>query len=139
MKKILSIILLIFILFSSFGSTCSARNSLFNNTTNQIPYCNDGDDCGLREGIKAIENIDGIENNRSASEYIQDILGYILSFLALIAIIIIIYSGIVLLTGLGDQEKLTKTKNIILYAVFGLVIIFLAGPFIKFVISSFYS
>lgn len=139
MKKILSIILLIFILFSSFWSTCSARNSLFNNTTNQIPYCNDWDDCWLREWIKAIENIDGIENNRSASEYIQDILWYILSFLALIAIIIIIYSWIVLLTWLWDQEKLTKTKNIILYAVFWLVIIFLAWPFIKFVISSFYS
>lgn len=133
MKYILSFLALVLVFFSFFWETYSARNSLFNNTTNEIPYCNDWE-CGIDQWVYAVENINVIESQRSASQYIQDIVIYILNFLAFIAIIIIIYAWFNMLTSVWDEDKAKKSKQIIIYAILWLIIIYIAWPLIDFVI-----
>lgn len=134
MKYFLSFVTAFLVIFSFFwDTTFAARNSLFNNTTNQIPYCNDGE-CWLEEWVYSIENINAIETQRSASQYIQDVVRYILYFLALIATLIIIYSWFNLLTSVWDEEKAKKSKQIIVYAIVWLILIYLAGPLVDFVV-----
>jgi hypothetical protein len=134
MKYIISIMSFFLMFFSFFGDTYSARNWLFNDITNEIPYCNDAWECGVIEWVDAIKNINAIETDRPASQYIQDVVKYILYFFALVATLIIIYSWFNMLISVWDEEKVKKSKSIILYAIFGLILIFLAWPLIDFVI-----
>ena len=129
-------ILVFLSVFLSFWNVYSATNSIFKNSTNEIPYCNDWDKgCWLEEWIKAVKKIGFIENERKASVYIQDVVVNLLRFLALIATLIIIYAWFNLLTAVWDEEKAGKSKKIILYAVLWLFIIFIAWPLIEFVLN----
>lgn len=53
-------------------------------------------------------------------------LNFFLGFLGLLAVVMVIYGGILYITGAGEQDKLDKGKKIIMYAVVGIVIILLA-------------
>lgn len=134
----------IFILLSMLGfSFASADSNIFNTNTsgtsifgdnwNTNPYCSSGD-CGLGEWIDAVwAGVNGIVTDKSFSQYIQDIVKFLLSFLSVIAVIYIIYAGFTLMIGWGDEEKATNTKKIITYVIIGLVIIWLAGPITTFI------
>lgn len=50
-------------------------------------------------------------------------INFILGFVGLIAVIMMIYGGFVLLTAAGDTDATSKAKNIILFAVIGIIII----------------
>jgi len=54
-----------------------------------------------------------------------------------VAVIAIILAGFYFVTAGGDQTKITKAKNTILYAVIGLVIIICAFAITQFIIGSF--
>ncbi|MBU0667498.1 pilin [Patescibacteria group bacterium] len=53
-------------------------------------------------------------------------LNFFLGFLGLLAVVMVIYGGILYVTAAGEQDKLDKGKKIIMYAVVGIVIILLA-------------
>ena len=53
-------------------------------------------------------------------------LNFFLGFLGLLAVIMVIYGGILYVTAAGNQENIDKGKKIIMYAVVGIVIILLA-------------
>lgn len=62
----------------------------------------------------------------------------IVYFLAgIIAVIVIIVAGIMYATSSGDQARITKAKNLILYSIAGLVIILSAFVITNFVIGRF--
>lgn len=97
--------------------------------------CSDGE-CGLDAGIElAKQGINDIEKDRTLSEYIQDVIVYLLTFVSIIAVIYIIYAGFNILIGNGDEEKLKKSKLTIVYVVIGIVLIWLAWPITKFFIN----
>jgi len=107
------------------------------NQGTDIPYCHgdDADKCGLENGFEHIKQVDDLENDRSASEYIQDVVAYVLSFLAIITVLIIIYAWFIILTSVGDDDKVSGAKKTIIYAFAGLVLIFLAFPIAEFMID----
>jgi type IV secretory pathway VirB2 component (pilin) len=99
----------------------------------KIRYCQ-WDECGIQIGIDAVEwGLDGLETDRSASEYIQSIIVYLLSFISLIAVIYIIYAGFQILIGRGEEEKLKTQKQTIIYVIIGIVVIWLAWPITNFI------
>ncbi len=111
-------------------------DSFINNGAPEIRYCSgdDAEDCGLQEGIDIVKDgLNGVEIERSASEYIQDIVLYLLTFISLIAVIYIIYAGFQILVGNGDEEKLKHSKQTILYVVIGIFLIWLAWPITRFI------
>lgn len=55
----------------------------------------------------------------------------------IIAVIVLIVGGIMYSTSAGDQANVTKAKNLILYAVVGLVVILSAWAITNFVIGRF--
>ena len=95
-----------------------------------VQYCDDEWECGLLEGIDLAKGgINDIETERSFSEYIQGLVSYVLTFVTIIAVIYIIYAGFRLMVDPGDDsEKVKRTKNIILYVIVGIIIIWLAWP-----------
>lgn len=54
-----------------------------------------------------------------------------MGFISIIAVIYIIYAGFQLMIGAGDEEKMKKTRQIILYVILGIMIMWLAYPIVK--------
>lgn len=135
MKKLLLMIVSFFIIF---GWANIAQASIFNDNNTTIHICN-WDECGLEQWINLIEDswIDWVVTDWKASEYIQDIIVYILTFLKLIAVIVIIYAWFNMLTSAWDEEKAKTSKTMITFTIIWLAIIYLAGPITTFVIDVF--
>lgn len=62
---------------------------------------------------------------------------YILSFMALVAVAVIVYAGILMIVSPGNDEQYTKAKGIITRTLIGLVVILLSGVILYFVLNIF--
>lgn len=62
-------------------------------------------------------------------------LNFFLGFLGIVAVIMVIYGGILYVTAAGEQENIDKGKKIIMYAVVGIVIILLAFALVNTLLS----
>jgi uncharacterized membrane protein YjgN (DUF898 family) len=63
----------------------------------------------------------------------------VLSFGALFAVGAIVFSGIQYNTAYGDDEKVKKAKNTVIYAVIGLLLLLLAFPLVDILVKFVYS
>ena len=61
------------------------------------------------------------------TKLIASIVRYLFSFLGVIFVILIIYSGFLWMTASGDEEQITKAKDIMQSSVIGLVIILMSS------------
>jgi len=69
------------------------------------------------------DNLDQAGGDATLREIVLLAINFILGFVGLIAVIMMIYGGFVLLTSSGDEEATSKAKNIILFAIIGIIII----------------
>lgn len=138
MKKIFVQIFASLLLFFSFvGVSTSIYAGIFDDDDPVVPYCKD-DECWLDEGIELVkEGINDMETERPFSQYVQDIIIYLLTFISIIGVIYIIYAWFQLMIGWAwdDSEKMKKTKNIILYVLAGIVLMWLAYSIMIFIID----
>jgi len=136
MKILSSLIMFFAIVFASFWNVSAGFfDSFINDGRPDVLYCDDGE-CGLGNGIDIIEQgLNDIETERTFSEYIQDVLVYVLTFISIIAVIYIIYAGFMILIGNGDEEKVKKSKSTIIYVAVGITLIWLAWPITKLILN----
>ena len=66
---------------------------------------------------------------------IVNIVKYILTFVAIIAVAVIVFAGIRFIISAGEEGEKEKAKKMIIYAVIGLLIIMLAQAIVNFVIG----
>lgn len=64
---------------------------------------------------------------------VSQILNYFLGMLGLVAVAMLIYAGVLMVTASGEEEQIGKAKKIITYAVIGIVIIVLSYTIVGFV------
>lgn len=136
MKLLISSLCFFFFLFSNI-SWVSAWffDDFINNSSSEIRYCNNEGECGIKPGIEITKGeIDGIVTDRTFSQYVQDVVLYLLTFISLIAVIYVIYAWVQILTWNGDEEKLKKSKQTIIYVALGITLIWLAWPITLFII-----
>lgn len=77
---------------------------------------------------------------RSASEtdpkqMAVDIVKYLMTFLGIIAVVIILLGGFKWMTAAGNEDKVTEAKKLIIAGVIGLIIILCAFAIVTFVIG----
>jgi hypothetical protein len=60
----------------------------------------------------------------------------VFAFTGILALVQFIYGGLLWLTSAGNQEKITKGKNTLLWAVLGIVIVFMSYALVRFVIEN---
>jgi hypothetical protein len=65
------------------------------------------------------------------------IISYILTFLALIAVVIVIYAGIRMILSLGNEEEFKNMRSLIFRALIGLFVILVSYVIVRFVIVAF--
>ncbi len=75
-------------------------------------------------------NIDGTTKGDFKNVAVNYI-NYFLSFLGLVAVSMIIYAGVLLVTAQGEEEQINKGKKIILWAVIGIVVIMLSFVIVR--------
>ena len=64
------------------------------------------------------------------------IVNYFLTFLGIIAVMMIIYGGVTYVTAAGKQESIDNAKKIILYSLVGIIIILLSFAIVNTVLGS---
>jgi hypothetical protein len=72
-------------------------------------------------------------NNNFLSTQVGLIIGVILSFVGVVFLILMIFAGLTWMTASGNQEKVTKAKDLMINAVIGLVIVVAAYAITAFV------
>lgn len=78
---------------------------------------------------------DGIEwSTETADVVIQTWITRLMTFLAIIAVIFALWGGFNILTAAWDEEKVKKGKTVLINAIIWLVVIFLAGSIIGWVL-----
>lgn len=117
-----------------FGAHAGFLSDIFQESQPQVHYC-EGGECGLQQWIEQVKGIDGLVTDRKASVYVQDIVKYLLGFLYLFGVVLIIYAWFQLVVWAWSDDKVKTSKNIIIYVVIGIVIIFLAGPIVNFILK----
>jgi hypothetical protein len=71
-----------------------------------------------------------------APTVIGRVIDAILGLVGSLALIMFIYGGLIWMTAAGNDQKVTKGKNIVLWAALGLVVVFSAYALVKFLFSS---
>lgn len=79
-----------------------------------------------------LPDLEGTAESTDIKQTITNVLQYVLSFLALIAVIVIVIAGIRLIVSQGNEEERDKAKKTILYAVVGLLIVLFARVIVGF-------
>lgn len=73
----------------------------------------------------------------SIEDVVQIVVNILLFIVGLVAVIMIIVSGIRFVTSGGDSGAVASAKNTLLYSVIGLVVAFLAFAIVSFVLNAF--
>lgn len=81
---------------------------------------------GLNTGLAA----------KSVPEIVGSIIGAALSLLGVIFLILMLYGGYTWMTSYGNEQKVTKAKNLIVDALIGLVIVLAAYAITNFIIGA---
>ncbi|MCL4387231.1 MAG: pilin [Patescibacteria group bacterium] len=77
-----------------------------------------------------------INSNINIAKLITNIINYILGFSAALAVLFIIYGGIIYMTSSGDEKRTANAKKILFSAIIGLVILILALVIVNFVTTT---
>ena len=78
----------------------------------------------------------GLGTNTDVRGAVVKVVAYILSFLGLIAVLIVLYGGFQWMTAAGNEEKVTSARATLTAGLIGLVIVLAAYALTQFVISS---
>ncbi len=137
MKTIQRLLFILLVSFVSFSWVSAGFFDAFiNSGTPSIRYCNNAGECGLQEGINIVKDwVNGIEKDKTTSEYVQSVITYLIWFISLIAVIYIIYAGFRILTSDGQDETIDKSKKTILYVMIGIAVIWISYPLTLFIFS----
>lgn len=75
-------------------------------------------------------------SERDARSLVKTLLNYALGFLGLVAVGFIIYAGFLYVTSGTNEENTGKAKNIIVYAIIGIVVILASAAIVNFALDS---
>lgn len=91
---------------------------------------------GLNETVQEIDAFKD-QNPQTDINFIQtktgQIIGTALSFVGILFLILVIYAGIMWMTAQGNEQKVTKAKDLLINSIVGLIIVFAAYAITAFV------
>jgi len=77
-----------------------------------------------------------VAKTTSLGANVTQLINYVLGFLGLVAVAMLIYAGVMMVTSAGNEEGVGKAKKLITYAVIGIVIILLSYSIVTFITSA---
>lgn len=119
LKKIFVYFLFFFLMFFSFSNLSLAQTSQNNN--------NNSNTVRLANPLGA---------NATPQGVIGNIIDKVLGVVGALALIMFIYGGITWMTAMGNDQQITKGKDILMWSALGLVVIFSSYALVKFVLQA---
>lgn len=101
------------LLFSLFSSVALYSQAL---AQTKKPNCGDPEGTYLPGCTSGTTDFEGIKN-----DFIPRVITYLVGIIGVIAVIMIMYGGVVYLTSMGDDAKTKKANKILFYAIFGII------------------
>ena len=83
------------------------------------------------------DQVNNANQGESLETDVGSIINMIISFVGIVAVIVIIIGGVNYMLSQGDPNKIKKAKDTILYGVIGLVVVVLAFAIVNFVLGIF--
>jgi len=74
-------------------------------------------------------------NHRDIPTLVTDIIKYVLRMVGVLALAMFIYGGVIWMTSGGSEKQIKKGKDTLVWAIFGLAIIFFSYAILDFVIK----
>lgn len=87
------------------------------------------------EDVKKFGTAEHIDVPPSVNVFVLKILNIILTFLAILALIVLLYAAFLMITHMGEEDTVKKAKNIIKYVVIGLILIGISAIIVNVVIN----
>ena len=87
----------------------------------------------VNNALNVVQNEFG--NTTNVESVVATVINTILYVVGILAVVMVIFGGVKYTTSAGDQAKVTKAKNTILYGLIGLVVAILAYAIVNFVVS----
>lgn len=101
----------------------------------KLPFCKDND-CLYIKGLEAIKwLINDMVLDKTLSEFIQDVIVYLLSFISIVAVIYIIYAWFRIMTSWWNDEAVKKWKKTIIHVIIWITLIWLSYPIVAFILN----
>lgn len=69
--------------------------------------------------------------------FIISLINWLIGFAAVLAVVMIIVSGFQFITAFGDEKKIQKATSSLIFAIVGMVLVFIAPLVIQFIIDNF--
>ena len=83
-----------------------------------------------------ISNIQGV-NDIELAKFIVDLINWLIGLAAVLSVVMIVSSGFQYIFSFGDPKKIGKATSSLIFALVGLVLVFLAPTVIQFVLNNF--
>lgn len=84
--------------------------------------------------VQGVEWSGGIENPLEAdsfTELVENIITWIVNIGISVAIIMIIYAGLLFMTAAGEEEKITKARKALIWSLIGLAVLLIGKGFVS--------
>ena len=98
-------------------------------------YAGDAINGGSRD-VKFVTLTNDPAGSKDLLGWVNELLNYAVGLTALIAVAILIFAGYTYITANGDEAKVKKATQAIVYAIVGMVIAFAANMIIRFVVGN---
>ena len=85
----------------------------------------------VQPGAKGIEKEGTVPKGDIMDDFIPQVIRLLMRFASLAVLVALVVSGALFVTAYGNEERITKAKNILYYTIIGFVFIALAFAFIK--------
>lgn len=79
---------------------------------------------------------ESLQGGNDGIDGIQNLISNVLGLVGIIAVAFAIYGGFLILTGGANEENVSKGRKTLLYAVVGIIVIFLAWSIVSLVFTS---
>jgi hypothetical protein len=105
--------------------------SLFLSLNNIAPVS-----AALDIGMERVKNIELAESDTDPRDIIINIVKYFMTFLGIVAVCMILYGGYIWMTAVGNEDKVSKAKQIIVAGLIGMIIILSAYVIVDFILDT---
>ena len=87
-------------------------------------------------GVDYANNLGLTGNNQDPRDMAVSIVRYLMTFLGLIAVVVIMFGGFRWMTAGGNEDRIAESKKLILSGVIGLIVVLGAFAIVQFVINT---
>ena len=90
----------------------------------------------INSGLNYARNLELADTNQDPRDAAVNIVRYLMTFLGIIAVVVILLGGFQWLTAAGNEDKVASAKRTIIAGVIGLIIILAAFAIVTFVVNT---